>query len=244
MKWYVKDLSKLTKVSVRTLHHYDEIELLKPSIRQSNGYRLYSEEDLLKLQRIVALKSFGFSLKQIKELVKNGEDVGQHFQAQQQCLQQQIQSLRHAAEMIAAILADGKKIEWSKVAQLIEVYHMQKEQNMAWAEQVFSPDQLRQLADLRLKQGDAQQQALEARWVQLMAEVKANVYQNPRSEVAQKLVKAWFDLMNDSYGDYPELRDAIQLAYKHNKIPDAPFDQKVWDFIEQATKYMESKKSH
>jgi DNA-binding transcriptional MerR regulator len=46
-KWYVKDLSKLTGLSVQTLHHYDRIGLLKPSVRLSNSYRLYSEADLL-----------------------------------------------------------------------------------------------------------------------------------------------------------------------------------------------------
>ena len=46
-QWYVNELSKLTKVTVRTLHHYDKIGLLKPSLRRSNGYRLYSEADLL-----------------------------------------------------------------------------------------------------------------------------------------------------------------------------------------------------
>ncbi|QQR48730.1 MerR family transcriptional regulator [bacterium] len=48
-KWQVKEFSELAKISVRTLHHYDEIGLLKPSLRSSNGYRLYSEQDLLKL---------------------------------------------------------------------------------------------------------------------------------------------------------------------------------------------------
>ena len=47
-QWYVKELSKLTKVSVRTLHHYDKIGLLTPSIRLENNYRVYSETDLLK----------------------------------------------------------------------------------------------------------------------------------------------------------------------------------------------------
>jgi DNA-binding transcriptional MerR regulator len=41
-QWYVKELSQLTQVSVRTLHHYDKIGLLKPELRLSNGYRLYS----------------------------------------------------------------------------------------------------------------------------------------------------------------------------------------------------------
>ena len=71
-KWYVKELSKLTGVSVRTLHHYDNVNLLKPSERLENGYRKYSEEDLLKLQQIIALKSFGFKLMHIRNiLLKN-----------------------------------------------------------------------------------------------------------------------------------------------------------------------------
>ncbi|HAT9096872.1 TPA: MerR family DNA-binding transcriptional regulator, partial [Legionella pneumophila subsp. pneumophila] len=58
-QWFVKDLSQLTSVSVQTLHHYDRIGLLKPSLRLANGYRVYSEKDLLKLQQIIALKFFG-----------------------------------------------------------------------------------------------------------------------------------------------------------------------------------------
>ncbi len=46
-QWYVKDLSKLTNVSVQTLHHYDRIDLLKPSVRLANGYRVYSENEVL-----------------------------------------------------------------------------------------------------------------------------------------------------------------------------------------------------
>ena len=55
-QWFVKELSKLTHISVQTLHHYDRIDLLKPSVRLENNYRLYSEKDLFKLQQIIALK--------------------------------------------------------------------------------------------------------------------------------------------------------------------------------------------
>lgn len=65
--WYAKELSKLANVTVRTLHYYDKIDLLKPSIRLENKYRLYSESDLAKLQQIIALKFFGFELNQIKK---------------------------------------------------------------------------------------------------------------------------------------------------------------------------------
>ena len=78
-QWYVKDLSKITKVSVQTLHHYDRIDLLKPSLRLSNGYRVYSEKDLLQLQQIIALKFFGFELKHIKVLLTGNTRAIEHF---------------------------------------------------------------------------------------------------------------------------------------------------------------------
>jgi DNA-binding transcriptional MerR regulator len=74
-QWYVKELSQLTQVSVQTLHHYDRMGLLMPSVRLPNGYRLYSEKDLLKLQQILALKFFGFELAQIKTLLATEVNV-------------------------------------------------------------------------------------------------------------------------------------------------------------------------
>ena len=65
---YVKELSRLTKVTIRTLHYYDKIGLLKASDRLANGYRVYSEKDLRKLEKIIALKFFGFTLARIKQL--------------------------------------------------------------------------------------------------------------------------------------------------------------------------------
>lgn len=81
-QWYVKDLSKLTDISVQTLHHYDRINLLEPSLRLANGYRVYTERDLLKLQQLIALKFFGFELSQIKTLLSDERDELSHFNRQ------------------------------------------------------------------------------------------------------------------------------------------------------------------
>ena len=66
--YLVKKVSEISGVSVRTLHHYDEIGLLSPK-KHENGYRYYSEEDLQVLQTILFYKYLNFSLKQIKELL-------------------------------------------------------------------------------------------------------------------------------------------------------------------------------
>lgn len=70
MKNYgVKELSTLSGVSVRTLHYYDQIGLLKPLNRTEAGYRFYGERELLRLQQILFYKELDFPLKEIRELL-------------------------------------------------------------------------------------------------------------------------------------------------------------------------------
>ena len=69
----VKDVAGFAGVTVRTLHHYDEIGLLVPSGRSDAGYRLYSEQDLLRLQQILLWREFGLSLRQIESILKDPE---------------------------------------------------------------------------------------------------------------------------------------------------------------------------
>src|SRR5580692_7089104 len=99
-QWYVKELSKLTQVSVQTMHHYDRIGLLEPSVRLANGYRLYSEKDLLKLQQIIALKFFGFELSQIKVLLSTDVDMIDHFSVQSQLLEEKAKTLFEASQTL------------------------------------------------------------------------------------------------------------------------------------------------
>src|SRR5215210_6529006 len=65
----VKQVSRLSGVSVRTLHFYDEVGLLKPAYQAPNGYRFYEELQLLTLQQILFYRELGFELKQIKDLL-------------------------------------------------------------------------------------------------------------------------------------------------------------------------------
>lgn len=65
----VGEVSRLAGVTVRTLHHYDEIGLLSPSGRSGAGYRLYNQEDLLRLQEILVWRQLGFRLPEIQRLL-------------------------------------------------------------------------------------------------------------------------------------------------------------------------------
>ncbi|WP_424555068.1 MerR family transcriptional regulator [Streptococcus agalactiae] len=65
----VKEISHISGISVRTLHYYDEIDLLPPSFVGENGYRYYDDESLIKLQEILLFKELEFPLKKIKEIM-------------------------------------------------------------------------------------------------------------------------------------------------------------------------------
>ncbi len=73
MAYTVQKLAKLSGVSVRTLHHYDEIELLKPAYHGANGYRYYEEEQLLLLQQILFFRKLGFELQKIRDVVRKND---------------------------------------------------------------------------------------------------------------------------------------------------------------------------
>lgn len=139
--WYVKELSKVTKVSIRTLHYYDKIGLLKPSERLSNGYRVYSENDLLKLEQVIALKFFGFTLSHIKVLLHKNKDMLSFLKAQLTLLEAEISHLQgtQKALLVSAIqdLEKHKSVNWHQIVKLIELYADTKEMKKSWARQAY-----------------------------------------------------------------------------------------------------------
>lgn len=74
MAFTVGDLSRLTGVTVRALHHYDEIGLVKPSQRSAAGYRLYADRDVLRLQQVLVLRELGVPLEEISAVLDTEAD--------------------------------------------------------------------------------------------------------------------------------------------------------------------------
>src|SRR5918996_3413523 len=103
----VGELADLSGVTVRTLHHYDEIGLLTPSDRSQAGYRRYDEADLDRLQRILFYRELGFGLEQIKDVMTDGDaDAIGHLRRQHAMLLDRIGRLtRMAAAVETAIEA-------------------------------------------------------------------------------------------------------------------------------------------
>lgn len=69
----IGELAKRTGLTVRTLHHYDQVGLLTPANRSRAGYRLYDEKDLHRLQQIMSMRALGLSLQEIGEMLAAGD---------------------------------------------------------------------------------------------------------------------------------------------------------------------------
>ncbi|MGJ9423508.1 MerR family transcriptional regulator [Aeromicrobium sp. CF3.5] len=81
-RWTVGDVAARLGVTVRTLHHYDEIGLLHPSERAANGYRLYTPEDRTRLRTIVLWRRLEISLEEIAAMLQDDDDTGTHLRRQ------------------------------------------------------------------------------------------------------------------------------------------------------------------
>ena len=98
--WTVGQVADLFDVTVRTLHHYDEIGLLVPSERSRAGYRLYTDEDLTRLQQVVVYRRLEMPLDEIATLLDGGEDAADHLRRQRATVMTRLDELR---ELVSAI---------------------------------------------------------------------------------------------------------------------------------------------
>ncbi len=101
MVYTVKQLSDLAGVSVRTLHYYDEIELLKPSSVGENGYRYYADDEVLRLQQILFFRELAFSLQAIRTILDDPAfDVVTALHAHREALQDRVRRLYNLIQTV------------------------------------------------------------------------------------------------------------------------------------------------
>lgn len=110
----VKEISDLTGISVRTLHYYDEIGLLKPTEKSDAGYRLYDDKALETLQQILFFREFDISLKEIKAVLDNPAlERNQILQVQRKMLVTKKERMERLIASIDGILKGENKMDFT-----------------------------------------------------------------------------------------------------------------------------------
>lgn len=108
----VHEVSRLAGVSIRTLHYYDQIGLLKPTVTTDAGYRLYDDNDLERLQHILLYRELQFSLKDIRDIL-DSPDFDREI-----ALEQQIQLLEMRREHLENLIAFARGIKKTGVDKM------------------------------------------------------------------------------------------------------------------------------
>jgi len=179
VSWTVSEAAGLARVSVRTLHHYDELGLVRPMHRSEAGYRLYDRDDLERLQQVLFFKELGFSLEEIRAVLDDpGFDRTEALVVQRALLGEKVTRLRAMIGTLdKAIEADQKGITMDE-KDLFEVFgdedptQYEDEARERWGDTDAYKESRRQAKDyskedwLRIK---VEQDALEAEFAAAMA---------------------------------------------------------------------------
>lgn len=129
----VKEVSELTGVSIRTLHHYDEIGLLKPSGFTGAGYRLYDDAALERLHTILLFRELEFPLKEIKQIMESpGFDPTEALEQQIELLEKQYQHIGRLIALASEIQRRGKAAMGFEAFDKSEIEQYKQEARERW----------------------------------------------------------------------------------------------------------------
>jgi MerR family transcriptional regulator, thiopeptide resistance regulator len=225
----VGDIATLTGVTVRALHHYDRIGLLRPSGRGENGYRRYADEDLLRLQQILTLRVLGFPLKQIGGLLDRPDfDLVASLRIQQRALAARAAELERARAAIGDLLASRLETgewDWNLVTNATEAAASAGHEGDRNVETLYTPDEMRRFAELRASTPEEEVAAVQDGWTDLLAEMRANPDLDPASPEAQAVADRWDELtarVTASFRRDPTLLDKIRANYESGAFAGNP----------------------
>lgn len=126
------EFAKMANLSIRTIRYYDKIGLLKPSKIADNGYRMYSDRDFMKLQKILSLKYLGFSLDDIFSMTVNDSylSLQQSLSLQKKMIDQkieQLQNIKLSLEKTEQFITQSQNIDWKAILDNINFNTMEQD---------------------------------------------------------------------------------------------------------------------
>lgn len=229
-------LSKNTGVTVRTLDYYDEIGLIKPSSKTEGGHRLYSEADVMQLERVLALKYMGFSLEQIKDILEKSTSTWQESIQEQLELvrqeQERLQVLEQALLGVSYSIEIEREINWDIIFSIIQLYQHDPEDALKQYKDYLNEDEMKKIMDMNV-QNMSEEDIRD--WMKVVQDIKDNIDLDPASEKAWELAENWAHQGEKMFGHDEALMGNMWEALQNLKegIAFYPMNKDVIDFIEK-----------
>jgi DNA-binding transcriptional MerR regulator len=234
----VGELARRTGLTVRTLHHYDEIGLLRPSLHSEAGYRLYTGRDIARLQQVISLRQLGLSLEEVCDCLDRPgfsplEVIGLHLTRLREQIESQ-QKLCERLEAIAARLGTAGEVSADEFLRAI--------QEMTMLETYFTPEQLEAIRKRREELGTDYLRQKQTEWADLIAAARGEMERgtDPADPIVQALAQRWLRLVEFTTGGDPAMLQSIKrhweqqgdaiVAQYGSELDSRP----IWGYMEKA----------
>lgn len=232
--WKIGELAKRTGLTVRTLHHYDEIGLLAPSYRTGSGHRQYTEGDVARLQLVVSLRHLGLSLRDIGECLARPDFtpasvIRLHLSRLKEQIEAQ-QQLYRRLEAIADGLRSAEGVSAEDFLNTMEAILMQ--------EKYFTPEQMAEIQARGRELGEERIRQVEAEWPELIARVRAEMEKgtDPADPEVQRLARRWMELVREFTGGNPGIEQGVRSMYQQEPAvrERSGLDPAIFEYIGKA----------
>ncbi len=244
----VKQLSKLAGITPRTLHHYDEIGLLKPSRVGDNGYRYYGEDAVLRLQQILFYRELDIPLDDIKKIMgRRDYDVMGALQSHKEALSKQAVRINRLIQTVDNTIIHLKGNTTMSDEKLFEGFSEEEQEKYALeAEQLYDPETVRESNRKWKAYSAAKKEVILAEGSAIYKDMIAVIPKGAKSAEVQAIVERWRKHMD--YFWTPNLEQLLGIANGYSDDPrfKANFDKmdpRLAEFMRDAVKvYVDGKK--
>ena len=234
----VGELARRTGLTIRTLHHYDEIGLLKPSGHTEAGYRLYTAGDVARLQQVLSLRQLGFSLEEVRDcLDRPGFSPLESIRLHIGRLRERIEMQRELCDRLEGIAAHFRAAEEVSADEFLRVI-----ERMTMIENYYTPEQMEALKKRGEQMGEEAIRQSQVDWAELIAAVRAEKEKgtDPADPKVQEMARRWMELVNGFTGGDPGIAASLNRLWKEqgdnlvaqHKMENDPRD--LSDYIGQA----------
>jgi len=207
-----KQVAELSGLSVRALHHYDEIGLLRPRRNAQNGYREYLEEDLDKLQQILFFRQCGFSLERIKKLLSNPRfDRARAFELQKKHLmleKERIEAMLSTLERtVKTLKGEDSMSQKEKFIGFDFSFNPHEEAKKLWGDETVEKSN-----DFIASKSDRERKDMEKVLDEVFKGLAEIRNEDPDSDLAHEAIDKMYRVFNKSFGHYYTLESFASLG--------------------------------
>ncbi|MCI4252538.1 MerR family transcriptional regulator [Bacillus sp. CCB-MMP212] len=236
----IGEFSKRTGTSIRTLQYYDEIGLLKPGKNVSSGHRLYKGKDILELQKIVSLKVLGYSLEEIRVMLKMPSlnvNLKETLEQQRKAFEEKRRHIEvsiKALERTMVCLEEDEELDSDILMSLINSIQKENEQRL-WLEGYVSKD----FADGLYNKSEEEGIALDKEFVRLAKEVKRLFGRQIEDSEVQKLADEHMKATLKYVGEETmySLGKLENVEEQYNNMMPSPYTEEEEAWLNEAMEY-------